>query len=131
MDIDKNEKKRRQNKAKLKKIYSGIPENKLKFAYQLIDIASFSAAAIEELQEIILATGYVVEYKNGENQFGTKDNPAVKMRVAEITNLLKIMEALTDMSAGESVSDELDKFLKTVREIKPVTPVKVAKRGKK
>ena len=64
--------------ARLKRVFKDLDKNKLQTVESLIKNAAFMAVSLEELQEIINAEGYVVEYQNGENQKGTKQSDAVK-----------------------------------------------------
>ena len=63
--------------ARLKRVFKDLDKNKLQTVESLIKNAAFMAVSLEELQEIINAEGYVVEYQNGENQKGTKQSDAV------------------------------------------------------
>ena len=63
--------------ARLKRVVKDLDKNKLQTVESLIKNAAFMAVSLEELQEIINAEGYVVEYQNGENQKGTKQRDAV------------------------------------------------------
>lgn len=115
MEVVQDEKKLDDIKRQLRRIFSEMPTNTKKFANKLIDMAAFSVVSIDNLQQIILEEGYVVEYQNGANQFGTKDNPAVNMRVKEVTTLLKIIDSLSQLGGCATASEELDTFLKRVK----------------
>ena len=58
--------------ARLKRVFKDLDKNKLQTVESLIKNAAFMAVSLEELQEIINAEGYVVEYQNGENQKGNE-----------------------------------------------------------
>lgn len=51
--------------ARLKRVFKDLDKNKLQTVESLIKNAAFMAVSLEELQEIINAEGYVVEYQNG------------------------------------------------------------------
>ena len=70
---------------KLKRIFKEIPENKKKIVEKLIDNAAFMAEQLEHLQVDIEEKGYISEYQNGENQWGTKKAPEVEIYTATIT----------------------------------------------
>ena len=72
--------------ARLKRVFKDLDKNKLQTVESLIKNAAFMAVSLEELQEIINAEGYVVEYQNGENQKGTKQSDAVKTHIAMTKN---------------------------------------------
>ena len=51
--------------ARLKRVFRDLDKNKLQTVESLIKNAAFMAVSLEELQEIINAEGYTVEYQNG------------------------------------------------------------------
>ena len=76
-------------------------EKCLQTVESLLRNAAFMAVSLEELQEIINAEGYVVEYQNGENQKGTKQSDAVKTHIAMTKNHAAIIKQLTDLVPPE------------------------------
>lgn len=87
--------------ARLKRVFKDLDKNKLQTVESLIKNAAFMAVSLEELQEIINAEGYVVEYQNGENQKGTKQSDAVKAHIAMTKNHVAIIKQLTDLVPPE------------------------------
>lgn len=87
--------------ARLKRVFKDLDKNKLQTVESLIKNAAFMAVSLEELQEIINAEGYVVEYQNGENQKGTKQSDAVKTYIAMTKNHAAIIKQLTDLVPPE------------------------------
>ena len=87
--------------ARLKRVFKDLDKNKLQTVESLIKNAAFMAVSLEELQEIINAEGYVVEYQNGENQKGTKQSDAVKTHIAMTRNLTVIMKQLDELVPPE------------------------------
>ena len=85
--------------ARLKRVFKDL--DKLQTVESLIKNAAFMAVSLEELQEIINAEGYVVEYQNGENQKGTKQSDAVKTHIAMTKNHAAIIKQLTDLVPPE------------------------------
>ena len=81
--------------ARLKRVFRDLDKNKLQTVESLIKNAAFMAVSLEELQEIINAEGYTVEYQNGENQKGTKQSDAVKTHIAMTKNHASIIKQLT------------------------------------
>ena len=59
-------------KTRLKGIFKDLDENKKKLVTPLIEKAAFMSIELDELQNVIEETGWTSEYKNGENQYGTK-----------------------------------------------------------
>ena len=87
--------------ARLKRVFKDLDKNKLQTVESLIKNAAFMAVSLEELQEIINAEGYVVEYQNGENQKGTKQSDAAKTHIAMTKNHAAIIKQLTDLVPPE------------------------------
>ena len=87
--------------ARLKRVFKDLDKNKLQTVESLIKNAAFMAVSLEELQEIINAEGYVVEYQNRENQKGTKQSDAVKTHIAMTKNHAAIIKQLTDLVPPE------------------------------
>ena len=87
--------------ARLKRVFRDLDKNKLQTVESLINKAAFMAVSLEELQEIINAEGYTVEYQNGENQKGTKQSDAVKTHIAMTKNHASIIKQLTDLVPPE------------------------------
>ena len=87
--------------ARLKRVFKDLDKNKLQTVESLIKNAAFMAVSLEELQEIINAEGYVVEYQNGENQKCTKQSDAVKSHIAMTKNHAAIIKQLTDLVPPE------------------------------
>lgn len=87
--------------ARLKRVFKDLDKNKLQIVESLKKNAAFMAVSLEELQEIINAEGYVVEYQNGENQKGTKQSDAVKTYIAMTKNHAAIIKQLTDLVPPE------------------------------
>lgn len=127
IDIQKKEKEKRIKKeiTKLKKIWreNGKKDDEqtkkiLDFALPLIENLAFMTVTLADLKDQINEEGCVVEYKNGENQYGTKKNPAVETYNTMLKNYTNAYKALADMipkpeeyDEKESESDDFDDFL--------------------
>jgi len=83
--------------SRLKKLFIGADANKLSMSKSLIETAAFLSVSLLELQDEINEQGYTDGYKNGENQFGTKQNEYVKTHIAMTKNLTTIIKNLSDM----------------------------------
>jgi len=104
---------------RLKRLFKNIPKDTTNAALALIKNAAFMTVTLEDLQEEINDKGAVVEYKNGENQFGTKKSPEVDIYNTMIKNLSSVIKQLTDLipaaekpKKGEEAADEFMKILK-------------------
>lgn len=97
---------------KLKRIFKEIPENKKKIVEKLIDNAAFMAEQLEHLQEDIQEKGYISEYQNGENQWGTKKAPEVEIYNTTIKHYSGVIKQLLDLmpETDENAVDELALF---------------------
>lgn len=103
--MTEKEKKIKAEMARLKKVFRELDSNKLKVVESLIRNAAFMAVSLDELQEIINAEGYTVEYQNGENQSGTKQSDAVKTHLAMTKNHAAIIKQLCDLVPPEHKKD--------------------------
>lgn len=86
---------------RLKRVFKNLDKNKLQTVESLIRNAAFMAVSLEELQDIINAEGYTVEYQNGENQRGTKQSDEVKTHIAMTKNHASIIKQLTELAPPE------------------------------
>lgn len=99
---------------KLKRIFKDIPDSKKKVVEKLMDNAAFMAEQLEFLQEDINEKGYISEYKNGENQWGTKKAPEVEIYIALTKNYSGIIKQLLELvpkTEGDG-DDELALFMR-------------------
>ena len=83
---------------RLLELFQDLDENELKVTEGLISQASFLLVTLEDLQLSIIQNGAVGEYKNGANQFGTKQsaelqayNTTMRTYNAVVNKLLKIV----------------------------------------
>ncbi len=56
----------------LRELYSGVTENEMEFLQKHFEEVAFQKVMMEDLREKMVSSGTTDEYKNGENQFGTK-----------------------------------------------------------
>ena len=102
---------------KLKKLFKGISPDTMEIVLSLVKNAAFMTITLEDLQETINMDGTVSEYKNGENQFGTKKSPEVEIYNTMIKNHMGIMKQLTDLmpEPEKIIPKKEDDFLKIAR----------------
>lgn len=84
-------------KRRLRAIFKNLDENKKKLVTPLIDKAAFMSVELDILQEKIQEEGWTSEYKNGENQFGTKKSPEAETYIALSKNYTVIVKQLTEL----------------------------------
>ena len=84
-------------KSRLKKIFKDLDENKKNLVTPLIEKAAFMSVELDDLQEIIEQDGWTSEYKNGENQYGTKKSPEADTYIALSKNYAAVIKQLADL----------------------------------
>lgn len=111
------EKKKRINKEsnRLKKLFKDIDENKKKLVESAIADVAFMAITMQDLQEIIIREGTTCEYKNGANQYGTKQSPEMQVYTQlsqKHTSAMKILlDCLPKTEKAPPKSDGFDDFV--------------------
>ncbi len=100
---------------RLRKLFKEIDENKKKLVLTMIDDIAFLSVTMQDLRETIIREGTTVEYKNGENQYGTKQSPDAQMYLAMSQKQSQAMKILLEcMPKNHRVvlqDDEFEKFL--------------------
>ena len=96
-DLSKEEKIKKEVN-RIKRALCDLDKNKFSIVQPLIKTAAFNAVSLAELEETINKDGFVVDYKNGENQFGTKQSDEVKTLIALQKNLTAALKALADIA---------------------------------
>lgn len=92
------EKKNRVKKevSRLKRLFREIDENKKKLVFTTINDIAFMTITMEDLREDIIQDGTTVSYKNGENQYGTKQNPDAQLYLQLSQKQTQAMKILID-----------------------------------
>ena len=112
------EKKKRIDKEvrRLKRLFSKIDENKKKLVFATIEDVAFLTITMQDLRESIIRDGTTVEYKNGENQYGTKQSPDAQLYLQmsqKQTQAMKILvECLPKTEQPIQETDGFDDFLR-------------------
>lgn len=86
---------------RLRAVFKDLDKNKLKVVEKLIETAAFIAISLQDLEADINLKGYVSEYQNGENQFGTKKSPEVEIHLSMTKNFTVIMKQLAELAPPE------------------------------
>ena len=81
---------------RLKRLFSKIDGNKKKLVNATIEDVAFMTVTMRDLREEILRKGTEVTYKNGENQYGTKQSPAAQLYLQMSQKQTQAMKILTD-----------------------------------
>ena len=90
------QKKIKREVTRLKKLFGGIDENKKKLVYTTIEDVAFMTVTMQYLREQIVREGTTVEYKNGENQYGTKQSPDAQLYLQMSQKQTAAMKILVD-----------------------------------
>ena len=102
--------------SRLRNLFKVIDENKKKLVIALIDVVAFLTVTMQDLRESIIREGTTVEYKNGENQYGTKQSPDAQLYLAMSQKQAQAMKILLDCMPKNdrppAEGDELAAFLR-------------------
>jgi hypothetical protein len=82
----------REEYARMKELFSAMPENELRFCDPLLQNAAFMCVTLQDLQEAINENGVTDNYQNGANQSGTKASADLQA----YNSLAKVYNALMD-----------------------------------
>lgn len=103
-------------KDKLVAQFDKIEPRKMKVVERLIDNAAFMSVMLEDIQAKINQNGYMVEYQNGENQWGMKKSPEIEIFNQTISNYSKIIKQLTDLLPVEVKLEHKDTETESIKE---------------
>lgn len=93
--------------------YNAAAKEQQSLCLQLITNAVFMEEQLTKLQAAIRENGVVAEYKNGENQYGTRKSPEVDVYNSMIKNYTSVIKQINDLLPdAPPADDELTRFLK-------------------
>ena len=81
---------------RLKKLFKDIDDNKKKLVFTTIDDVAFMTITMQDLREKIVREGTTCTYKNGENQYGTKQSPDAQLYLQLSQKNTQAMKILVD-----------------------------------
>lgn len=81
---------------RLNRTFKDIDKNKKKLVFAIIKDIAFMTITMEELREQIIREGTTVEYKNGANQYGTKQSPDAQLYLQLSQKQTQAMKILVD-----------------------------------
>lgn len=101
---------------RLKKLFKDIDENKKKLVFSTIEDIAFMTVTMQKLRDNIVRAGTTVKYKNGENQYGTKQSPDAQLYLQMSQKHTQAMKILLDcMPKNEKVpkvpEDDFETFV--------------------
>lgn len=82
--------------ARLKRLFKEIDENKKKLVFTTIEDVAFMTITMQDLREKIVREGTTCTYKNGENQYGTKQSPDAQLYLQMSQKQTQAMKILVD-----------------------------------
>ena len=88
-----------------------LGDGTLKGVRSLVENAAFMSITLEDLQKSINENGVISEYKNGENQYGTKKSPEVEVYNTMIKNHMSAIKQLTELIPKGNTNAERDELL--------------------
>lgn len=88
--------------SRLKRLFSKIDSNKKKLVFTTIDDVAFMTVTMQDLRESIVRDGTTAEYKNGENQYGTKQSPDAQLYLQMSQKQTQAMRILIDCLPKET-----------------------------
>ncbi len=87
---------------RLRRVFKEIDPNKKNLVYGTIDDVAFLTVTMKELREKINRNGTTVKYKNGENQYGTKQSPDAQLYLQMSQKQTQAMKILVDCLPKQS-----------------------------
>lgn len=105
----------RKEERRIAKVLKNIPVGKRAAVEKLIREMAYMGQMIADAKRDIDEIGLIEEYKNGENQFGRKKNPAVEIYDKTVNTYAKVARQLTDLlpdgDAAKAAGAALKAFL--------------------
>lgn len=86
----------KKEKARLRRQFSKIDKKKKDLVDGVLEDVAFLTVTMRELREKIMREGTTAEYKNGENQYGTKQSPDAQLYLQMSQKQTTAMKILLD-----------------------------------
>lgn len=93
---------------RLRRLFSEIDDKKKKLVFATISDVAFLTVTMQDLRENINRNGTTCEYKNGENQYGTKQSPDAQLYLQMSQKLTAAMKILVECLPKNNVNIEKD-----------------------
>lgn len=97
---------------------SAIDEDKMKVIRRTIENAAYMEEKLDEIKEQLEEVGFVEEYQNGENQWGTKESTVSKaynMVLKNYNTYIRTLLSAMPESAGMDGDDGFEEFLGSLK----------------
>lgn len=95
-EYQKKVKRIKKEEARIKKLFGNIEEDRKKLVLTTIADVAFMTITMQDLRETINREGTTAIYKNGENQYGTKQSPESQTYLQLSQKLTQAMKILVD-----------------------------------
>lgn len=96
---------------RLKRLFSDIDEKKKKLVFTTIADVAFMTVTMQDLRENINREGTTTKYKNGENQYGTKQSPDAQLYLQMSQKQTAAMKILVDcLPKNRGIAEKDDGF---------------------
>lgn len=106
----------RKEEARLKRQFSKIDKSKKALVQTTIADVSYMTIEMEDLRAAVIRVGTQIEYKNGENQYGMKQNPDAQLYLQMSQKQTAAMKILIDcLPKTEKIAEKDDGFEDFVR----------------
>ena len=122
----KEEERRKEHQAKLRKIktelarlrkqFKEIDPNKKELVQTTISDVAYMTVEMEYLREAVMRDGTQMPYKNGENQYGTKQNPDAQLYLQMSQKQTAAIKILIDCLPKEKAVEKDDGFYDFIRQ---------------
>lgn len=96
--------------ARLNRLFREIDEKKKKLVHTTIEDVAFMTVTMQDLREEIVRDGTTATYKNGENQYGTKQSPAAQLYLQMSQKQTQAMRILVDCLPKKEIPKKEDDF---------------------
>lgn len=95
--------------------FKNIDADKMAVIEKMILCAVDLEFQLDEIKENLIQTGFIEEYRNGQNQYGTKESTASKAYNTALKNYNSIIRTLLSCmpeTQSNEIDDGFDEFLK-------------------
>lgn len=86
----------KKEETRIKRLFKEIDENRKKLVFSTIADVAFMTVTMQGLRETIIREGTTAKYKNGANQYGTKQSPEAQLYIQLSQKLTQAMRILVD-----------------------------------
>ena len=100
------------------RMFKNIDDDKMAVVQRMIDFAVDLEFRLADLQKELDEVGFVEEYCNGQNQFGTKESTASKAYSTTLKNynsLIRTLLSCMPQKSSDDVDDGFEAFVGTLK----------------